>query len=247
MLMQSHVCTEAPATLSRNQKASANRAVLTLWPLTNLFWHKGVLGLKNQNEKEVFYHLSVIAGWTCPYTQPLPRVHCWKGVSDKHQNDPLVMSSGRALCSHWTMAEASSGSPAAQGFGQQTAAGAQRWKLGLGPAGDPTLHSSTLPSSCFVSYSCRQAEFRKPPASQTAEPSSMRKLCLLTSLPGLGKGNINGHFTSLLHISVLFPVLYFIVKARLILLFDGTWVTNSAYPVGFSGRENIIGIFFSTQ
>lgn len=85
----------------------------------------------------------------------------------------------------------------------------------------------------------------QPPRLQN--PAGMRKLCLLTSLPGLGKGNINGHFTSLLHISVLFPVLYFIVKARLILLFDGTRVTNSAYPVGFSGRENIIGIFFSTQ
>lgn len=73
--LQSHVCTEAPAALSRNQKTSANRAVLTLWPLTNLFWHMGVLGFKNQNERKVFYHFSVIAGWTCPYTQPLPRMH----------------------------------------------------------------------------------------------------------------------------------------------------------------------------
>lgn len=174
--LQSHVCREAPAALSRNQKASANRAVLTLWPLANLFWHMGVLGLKNQNERKVFYHFSVIAGWTCPYTQPLPRMHFWKGVSDKHQNVPLGMSSGRALCCHWTMAGASSGSPAAQGWGQQTVTGAEWWKLGLGPAGDPTLHSSTLSSSCFVSYSYRQGEFRRPPASQAAEHSSITKV-----------------------------------------------------------------------
>lgn len=174
--LQSHVCTEAPAALSRKQKASANRAVLTLWPPTNLFWHMGVLGLKNRNERKVFYHFSVIAGWTCPYTQPLPRMHFWKGVPDKHQNAPLVMSSGRALCSHWTMAEASSGSPAAQGFGQQTAAGAERWKLGLGPAGDPTTHSSTLLSCCFVPYSYKHGECRRPPAFQAEEHSSRRKV-----------------------------------------------------------------------
>lgn len=100
----------------------------------------------------------------------------WKGVPDKHQNPPLVMSSGKALCSHWTMAEASWGSPAAQGFGQQTAAGAKWWKLGLGAAGDPTLPSSTLSSPGFVSYFYRQGEFRRPPASQAAQHSSIRKV-----------------------------------------------------------------------
>lgn len=174
--LERHVCTDTPAELSGKQKASANRAVLTLWPLTNLSWHMGVLGLKNQNERKVFYHSSVIVGCTCPYTQPLPWMHFWKGVPDKHQNAPLVMSSGRALCSHWTMAEASSGSPAAQGFGQQTAAGAERWKLGLGPAGDPTPHSSTLSSSCFDSSSYRQGEFWRPPALQAAEHSSIREV-----------------------------------------------------------------------
>lgn len=70
---------------------------------------------------------------------------------------------------------------------------------------------------------------------------------LLRSLPGQGKGNIKGHFTNLPHISIFFPALYFIVKARFILLFDGTWITNSAYLAGFSGRGNNIWVFLSTQ
>lgn len=166
------------------KKASANRAVLTLWPLTNLFWHMGVLGLKNLNERKVFYHFSVIAGWTCPYMQPLPWMHFWKGVSDKHQNAPLVMSSGRGLCSHWTMAEASSGSTAAQGWGQQRAAGAERWKLGLGPAGVPTLHSPLSSSFCFLFLQTgRVQEMTGLPSCRTQQHKENHHY-LLRSLPG---------------------------------------------------------------
>lgn len=106
----------------------------------------------------------------------------------------------------------------------------------------PTLLYPLIILFCFLFLQTgRVQETTSLPGCRTQQHEESH-LSLLTSLPGLGKGNINGHFTSLLHISVFFPVLYFIVqKPRLILLFDGTWVTNSAYLVGFSGRGNNIG------
>lgn len=63
--------------------------------------------LTHQNERETFYHFSLLSSRTCPHTQPLLCTHIWKRLSDKHQNASLLMSSRRALCSHWTMTEGS--------------------------------------------------------------------------------------------------------------------------------------------
>lgn len=105
----------------------------------------------------------------------------------------------------------------------------------------PALFYPLIILFCFLFLQKGRVEETSSLPGCTTEQHKQSHLCLLTSLPGLGKGNINRHFINLLHISVFFPVLYFIVKARLILLCDGTWVTNSAYLVEFSGRRNNIG------